>query len=124
MSTNPPSARCWLGLFKFTGRSGRTEFTLVMALNILGALAMQVALPSGFSLVSVACALAALSPIVWMGLATTTRRLNDLEMSRWWVALSFVPVVSLLMALPLVLKAGTGPKPSKQSSSPPPPWRK
>ena len=81
----------------FEGRAGRAEYWWFFLANFLISLVLQ-GLGQGASilaLVSLIYSLALLIP----GLAVAVRRLHDTDKSGWWILISLVPLVGIIVLI-------------------------
>lgn len=80
---------------EFNGRARRQEYWMFMLFNIL--ISFAIGFVEGFfgsaGILSFVYALAVLIP----GIAVTVRRLHDTGRSGWWVLISLVPVVGIVL---------------------------
>lgn len=109
---------------KFDGRASRPMFwwwvlfvfLVSIAANIIDAII-------GIQLVSLLVGLGLLLP----GLSVSIRRLHDTNHSGWWILISLVPLVGLIVLLIFYLQDSDpgpnqyGPPPATQQAAPPPP---
>lgn len=87
------------------GRAGRLEYLLFTAGNLaFSGLAGVAAEVGGTSYVWVMLALCV--PVFWLSTAATSRRLNDLQMSRWWMLALALPFLNVVVAAVLLLRPG------------------
>ena len=89
----------------FSGRSRRSAYWYYMLFNVL-ALIVAVGIDSliGYPIVYGLYALVSLVP----GLAVAVRRLHDTGRSGWWLLISLVPLVGLILIYFLVLDSQPG----------------
>jgi len=93
--------------FTFKGNDGRLEFLgyYLFSIIIMGAGVWAVELAGGSEAITVMQGLLVLGFIVtgfWVALAASARRLNDLQRTRWMLALFLVPIISMLTFLYLL----------------------
>ena len=106
--------------FSTAGRFGRVSYlahqvSLVVAVLLVGSVAMSAVLvsakpsaqASGSDIVAMVLALAVVSPAVALSAIFSIRRLHDMNLSGWFMLLSFVPLVSILLTLALFVAPGT-----------------
>ena len=101
-------------LFSFKGRIGRATFWAVIIPLAIVSVVLQVALVLGSEGVDTddAIALAILAImlggfILWIGLATYTKRWHDLDKSGWMNLTLFIPLVNIFIVLFLGCAPGT-----------------
>ena len=91
---------------RFSGRARRREywcFALVNALVYLALLMVDVMLGSSDGDIGVISALYLIGTAI-PGLAVTIRRLHDTGRSGWWLLVSFVPLIGLIVMLVFTLQ--------------------
>ena len=93
-------ATCFRRYAQFDGRSGRPEYWWFFLFNLLmqGATGLVDAALFGrdsLGLINGLYSLAVLLP----GLAVGVRRLHDIDRSGWWLLVSFVPVIGIVMLI-------------------------
>jgi uncharacterized membrane protein YhaH (DUF805 family) len=108
----------YLGVWKnyagFAGRARRAEywqFALVHVIALIVLFAIDAAI--GTSVPYLLYTLAALIP----GLAVGVRRLHDTDRSGWWLLISLVPLVGVIVLLVFLCAAG-GPGANKYGADP------
>ena len=89
----------------FDGRAQRSEFWWFALFNFIGAVVLNVIDSAlfGAQVLSLLWSLALLLP----GIAVGARRLHDIEKSGWWLLISFVPLIGLLVLLYFFVQRGT-----------------
>ena len=88
----------------FNGRARRTEYWIFVLFNtIFGAVAGLVDGVLGIALISSLYSLFVLIP----NLSISFRRLHDVDKSAWWLLISFVPVVGVIVLLVFSVMPGT-----------------
>ncbi|HBS56452.1 MAG TPA: DUF805 domain-containing protein [Stenotrophomonas sp.] len=100
---------------QFSGRASRSEFWLFQLFIVIVSIPLYVlGFVAGY-IDSQALALAStgLSLVMWLifvvpSLAVTVRRLHDTDRSGWWLLLTLVPIVSLVLLVFLVLPSTPG----------------
>lgn len=100
---------------QFSGRASRSEFWLFQLFMVIVSIPLYVlGFVAGYT-DSQALALAStgLSLVMWLifvvpTLAVTVRRLHDTDRSGWWLLLTLVPIVSLVLLVFLVLPSTPG----------------
>jgi uncharacterized membrane protein YhaH (DUF805 family) len=100
----------------FEGRAGRAEYWWFFLANFLISLVLQ-ALGRGASalaLVSLLYSLALFIP----GLAVAVRRLHDTDKSGWWILISLIPLVGIIVLI--VFLATDGDQGANQYGNPDP----
>jgi uncharacterized membrane protein YhaH (DUF805 family) len=82
---------------QFEGRAGRAEYWWFVLANILISIVLNVLAQATdlFSLLSFVVTLALLVP----GLAVAIRRLHDTSRSGWWLLISLVPLVGVIILI-------------------------
>lgn len=106
----------------FTGRSGRAEFWWYFLATIILNLIVQTVDNMVFGQPGLLTGIAALALFI-PGLAVSFRRLHDTDRSAWWLLISLVPLVGLIVLIVFWASAGT-PGPNKFGEAPagsPPP---
>ena len=93
--------------FTFKGNDGRLEFLgyYLFSIIIMGVGVWAIELAGGSESMTVMQGLLVLGFIVtgiWVALAASARRLNDLQRTRWMLALFLVPFISMLAFLYLL----------------------
>ena len=93
--------------FTFKGNDGRLEFLgyYLFSIIIMGVGVWAIELAGGSESMTVIQGLLVLGFIVtgfWVALAASVRRLNDLQRTRWILALFLVPFISMLTFLYLL----------------------
>jgi len=82
---------------QFSGRSRRTEYWMFALINFI--IAIVIGFVEGIigspGLLGMLYALAVLIP----GIAVTMRRLHDTGRSGWWILISFVPLIGIIVLL-------------------------
>ncbi|CRX68466.1 MULTISPECIES: DUF805 domain-containing protein [Stenotrophomonas maltophilia group] len=100
---------------QFTGRAGRSEFwwfqLFIMIISIPLYLLSFYAGYSGSQ--GLALVVTGLGVVMWLAfvlpsIAATIRRLHDTDRSGWWLLLGFVPFVSLVLLVFLLLPGTPG----------------
>jgi len=100
---------------QFTGRAGRSEFwwfqLFIMIISIPLYLLSFYAGYSGSQ--GLALVITGLGVVMWLAfvlpsIAATIRRLHDTDRSGWWLLLGFVPFVSLVLLVFLLLPGTPG----------------
>jgi len=100
---------------QFTGRAGRSEFwwfqLFIMIISIPLYLLSFYAGYSGSQ--RLALVVTGLGVVMWLAfvlpsIAATIRRLHDTDRSGWWLLLGFVPFVSLVLLVCLLLPGTPG----------------
>lgn len=100
----------------FTGRSGRAEFWWYFLATVIANLIVQTIdqmISGGPGLLTGILGLALFIP----GLAVGFRRLHDTDRSAWWLLISLVPLVGLIVLIVFWASAGT-PGPNKFGAAP------
>lgn len=101
----------------FSGRAPRSEYwwwvlalliifliaAVIDEMIIIPALGVELAANSGGQPLSTIVSLALLLP----NIAVAVRRLHDVDRSGWWVLLSFIPIIGLLVLLFWYVQRGT-----------------
>jgi uncharacterized membrane protein YhaH (DUF805 family) len=92
----------WKKYFTFTGRSRRTAYWMFVLFNIIAVILANVidnvlglAGDGGYGPVSMIYGLAVFLP----GLALAIRRLHDTGRSGWWMLISFLPLIGLIVLI-------------------------
>ena len=99
----------------FSGRARRTEYWMFFLFNVI------ISLVLGFlaAILSNLYALAVLIP----GLAVSVRRLHDTNRSGWWLLISLVPIVGIIVLIVFLVSDGQandnqyGPNPKAVAAS-------
>ncbi|WP_318212777.1 DUF805 domain-containing protein [Streptomyces sp. SJL17-1] len=87
----------------FSGRARRQEFWMFELFNIIIAIVLAVVgFALDFSLISTLYSLAVLLP----SLGVTVRRLHDTGRSGWWILISLVPLVGIIVLIVFAATAG------------------
>jgi uncharacterized membrane protein YhaH (DUF805 family) len=97
----------------FSGRAARKEYWLfVLLFLMLYAISLVLDLivgtfhaPSGLGLLNSLVILGLVIPAI----ATTVRRLHDLNWSGWWYLLTFIPFASLVFFVAFIFRGTVGP---------------
>ena len=98
----------------FSGRSSRSAYWYwVLFAFIVAVVATIIDVAIGSRIVSLITTLALLLP----GLAVGIRRLHDIGRSGWWLLISLIPLVGLLILMAFALKDGD-PGPNAYGPSP------
>ena len=107
----------------FSGRARRKEYWMFVLFNILIAVGIAIVeavlLGLTMGVLSMIYALAVLLP----GLAVTVRRLHDTGRSGWWVLISLIPFIGVIVLLVFMATDGEqgtnqwGPNPKAMSSA-------
>lgn len=98
----------YLQVFKkyavFTGRARRQEYWMFFLFNMIISFALSFieGIVNGPGVLGVLYALAVLVP----GLAVTVRRLHDTNRSGWWVLISLVPIVGVIVLIVFAAQDG------------------
>jgi uncharacterized membrane protein YhaH (DUF805 family) len=100
-------ATCFRKYAVFSGRASRSEywfFVLFQLLLLIVLLIVDVLVFRG--------SMAALATLGWLilllpGFAVTVRRLHDIDMSGWWILMSFVPLIGGILLLVWTCQRGT-----------------
>jgi uncharacterized membrane protein YhaH (DUF805 family) len=103
---SPPMGNPLVGYWKrvileryaqFTGRAGRAEFWWYFLANIIVYIVLNIliAISSIFWVLYVIYALAVLIP----GIAVGIRRLHDTDKSGWWLLISLIPLVGIIVLI-------------------------
>jgi uncharacterized membrane protein YhaH (DUF805 family) len=90
---------------QFTGRAGRAEFWWYFLANIIVYIVLNIliAISSIFWVLYVIYALAVLIP----GIAVGIRRLHDTDKSGWWLLISLIPLVGIIVLIVFWATEGT-----------------
>lgn len=102
--------KCWISAFDFSGRARRREFWFFVLYNTIVSVVFFVL--AGV-IGSVNLDLALVLTITYIGavffpkLSVSVRRLHDLDLSGWWVLVSFVPIIGALGLLLWMVQDGT-----------------
>lgn len=87
---------CWKKYVEFSGRARRKEYWMFVLFNFLASIAAGIIDGIlGTAVIYGAYSLAALLP----GLAVCARRLHDTDRSGWWMLISLVPIVGIIVLL-------------------------
>lgn len=87
---------CWKKYVEFSGRARRKEYWMFVLFNFLASIAAGIVDGIlGTALISGVYSLAAILP----GLAVGVRRLHDTGRSGWWVLISLVPIIGIIVLL-------------------------
>jgi uncharacterized membrane protein YhaH (DUF805 family) len=111
---SPPMGNPLVGYWKrvileryaqFTGRAGRAEFWWYFLANIIVYIVLNIliAISSIFWVLYVIYALAVLIP----GIAVGIRRLHDTDKSGWWLLISLIPLVGIIVLIVFWATEGT-----------------
>ena len=100
----------------FEGRAGRAEYWWFFLANLIISLVLQVLAGASDALLilAVVYSLAVLIP----GLAVAVRRLHDTNKSGWWILISLVPLVGVIVLI--VFLATDGDQGANQYGNPDP----
>jgi uncharacterized membrane protein YhaH (DUF805 family) len=81
----------------FDGRAGRAQYWWFVLANIIVSVVLQILTSalSAFFILSILYSLALIIP----GLAVAIRRLHDTNRSGWWVLISLVPLVGVIILI-------------------------
>jgi uncharacterized membrane protein YhaH (DUF805 family) len=82
--------------FNFNGVAKRQEYWAVMLLSIFAIIISLIAMLDPIGMV---IAVALLIATIWVGLATTVRRLRDAGLNTWWILAIFVPYVGIIATI-------------------------
>ena len=90
----------YLGVLKkyavFSGRARRMEFWMFTLINIIVSIILTcIDVFVGTAVLGMLYSLAVLIP----SLAVTARRLHDTDRSGWWILISFIPAIGLIVLL-------------------------
>jgi uncharacterized membrane protein YhaH (DUF805 family) len=94
-------------LFSFSGRTNRGTFWVIVIAEFIIHLLLIVATIADRTGGAAVLRLIVAIPLVWILLATYTKRWHDLDMSAWMLLTLFIPLVNLLILLYLGLAPGT-----------------
>ncbi len=87
---------CWKKYVTFSGRARRKEYWMFVLFNILASIAVGVVDGIlGTVMLGSLYSLAVLLP----GLAVCVRRLHDTDRSGWWILISLIPIVGIIVLL-------------------------
>ena len=100
---------------QFSGRASRSEFWLFQLFIVIVSIPLYVlGFVAGYTdSQTLALASTGLSLVMWLifvlpTLAVTVRRLHDTDRSGWWLLLTLVPIVGLVLVVFLVLPSTPG----------------
>ncbi len=87
---------CWKNYVGFSGRARRKEYWMFVLFNFLaGVVASVIDGILGTMMIYSLYSLAALLP----GLAVCARRLHDTDRSGWWILISLIPLVGIIVLI-------------------------
>ncbi len=81
----------------FEGRAGRAEYWWFFLANFLISLVLQ-GLGRGASILAIVSLIYSLALLI-PGLAVAVRRLHDTDKSGWWILISLVPLVGIIVLI-------------------------
>ena len=89
----------------FTGRASRTEYWMFFLFNLIIAIAIGIieGLVGSPGVIGMIYSLAVLIP----GIAVGVRRLHDTDRTGWWLLISLVPLIGLIVLIVFFVQAST-----------------
>lgn len=90
-------------LFSFRGRIRRSQYWLI---NICSALLLLPSQGDNASGIIIILTLIIIIPVIWVGIATSVKRLHDFGLCGWWAILSIIPILNLVLGVGLAFFKG------------------
>jgi uncharacterized membrane protein YhaH (DUF805 family) len=98
----------------FSGRARRKEYWMFLLISIIISIVLAIIDGVvGTAILGLVYSLAVLVPSI----AVAVRRMHDIDKSGWWLLISFVPIIGIIVVLVFACMAGT---PEDNRFGPPP----
>jgi len=100
-------ATCFRKYAVFSGRASRSEYWFFVLFQLLLLIGLMIV--DGLAFRGSAAVFTTLAWLILIlpGLAVTARRLHDIDMSGWWILISFVPLIGGILLLVWTCQRGT-----------------